>query len=277
MKDALVVSLLSLLPRNRLARLMGVLARTGFSTWFTRLFVAFYKVNLDEAVTPESGFKSLEQLFTRALKPGLRPIDPDPTVMVSPVDGRVAAVGTTVDGKIAIAPGRMLDIAALLGRPLTEAQTVTVLYLSPQDYHRVHTPLQCNATHWSYRAGTLWPVFPGAVQRVNNLFSKNERMIFSLPNENGPLDLVMVGAFGVGRISSDLTPVISNTGTKSAEGLLAPPTPLAAGAELGKFHLGSTVVLISPKGRWNMTINVGDIVRLGYQIAKPYSAASPPT
>ena len=277
MKDAIVVSLLSILPRNRLARLMGVLARTGLSVWFTRLFVAFYKVNLSEAVVPKNGFRSLEHLFTRALKPGLRPIDPDPTAMVSPVDGKVAAVGTTVDGKISLGSGRDLDIAALLGRQLQEEQTVAVIYLSPQDYHRVHTPLACNATHWSYRAGTLWPVFPGAVKRVNNLFSKNERMVFSLPNNNGPLDLVMVGAFGVGRISTALTSIITNTGTKSAEGSITPPTPLTAGAELGKFHLGSTVVLISPKGRWNMTINVGDIVRLGYQIAKPYSTGSPAT
>ena len=275
MKDALVVSILSLLPRNRLARLMGVFARTGISAWATRLFVAFYKVNLTEAVIPKNGFKSLEHLFTRELKHGARPIDPDPKVMVSPVDGKVAAVGITVAGKISLGSNQTLDIAALLGRQLQEEQTVTVIYLSPQDYHRVHTPLACNATHWSYRAGTLWPVFPGAVKRVSNLFSKNERMVFSLPNNNGPLDLVMVGAFGVGRISTKLTSVITNTGTKSAEGSLAPPIALTAGAELGKFHLGSTVVLISPKGRWNMTINVGDIVRLGYQIAKPFHTASP--
>lgn len=267
MKDALVVSLLSVLPRNRLARLMGVFARTGISQWFTRLFVAIYKVNMDEAIVPDGGFTSLEHLFTRALKPGVRPIDPDPTAMISPVDGQVAAVGTTKNGLIEVAPGRTLNVANLLGRELNGERSVAVIYLSPQDYHRVHTPLACHASRWFYRAGTLWPVFPGAVQRVDDLFAKNERMVFSLDSDNGPLDLVMVGAFGVGRISTGLTSVITNDGTPASEGLISPPVQMAAADEIGKFHLGSTVVLVAPTLRWSWTISVGDRTRLGQVIA----------
>ncbi len=267
MKDALIVSLLSIAPRKTGARGMGWLARTRASRLVTRAFVRAYGVNLSEATGAIEDYPTLEALFTRQLRPELRPIAAGPDAMVSPVDGRCAWAGRTTDGHIEIAPGRRLDLAALLGRPADGELDVAVLYLSPKDYHRVHVPREGLAYAWHYTPGTLWPVFPAAVRRVTNLFARNERLVVRTETAGGPLDLVLVGAFGVGRISLELSDVLTNTGGRAATVALEPPVPLARGALLGTFHLGSTVVLAAPPGRWMWTVSSGDVVRYGASIA----------
>ena len=143
-----------------------------------------------------------------------------------------------------------------------------MLYLSPKDYHRVHIPREGEATRWSYLPGTLWPVFPAAVRKVEGLFARNERMVVHTQTSQGPVDVVLVGAFGVGRISLGLTDLLSNTGAEATSGTLSPPAPLARGGELGMFHLGSTVILCTPRGRWAWSVQSGDTVRLGRAIAE---------
>ena len=268
MKDALIVSLLSILPRNRSAKAMGWLARTGVSRLFTGLFVWAYGVDLQEATGTLDDYPTLEALFTRTLKLGARPIDPNPFTLVSPVDGRCAAVGRTTNGCIEVAPGRLLDIADLLGDPIEGEVDAVVLYLSPTDYHRVHTPREGRITAFEYTPGTLWPVFPAAVRRVDNLFSRNERMAVHLESDAGPIEVVLVGAFGVGRIELVCCPVQSNTDADAFSQSLSAPIDLTRGAELGTFHLGSTVVLVTPPGRWNWVINPGEPVRLGRALAQ---------
>lgn len=265
MKDALIVSLLSLVPRNRGARFMGWMARTRASRLGTRLFVRVYGVDMDEAEPAE--YPSLEALFVRRLRPGARPIDPSPDALVSPADGRVAAVGTTRGGRIEVAPGRPLDVAALIGEPVVGERDVAVIYLSPKDYHRVHTPREGVASAWRYLPGTLWPVFPAAVRKVDNLFSKNERLVVRIDTDHGPLDAVLVGAFGVGRISSAVCPVISNTGERNPQADTC-AHPLERGGDLGVFHLGSTVVLVSPPGAWHYEVEAGQPVRMGARIGR---------
>ena len=268
MKDALIVSLLSLLPRNRSAAGVGWFARTGISRAFTGLFVWAYGVNLDEATGTLADYPTLESLFTRQLEQGARPVDPNPFSMVSPVDGRCAAVGQTVNGCIELAPGRLLDIADLLGETLDSEVDAAVLYLSPTDYHRVHTPREGQVTAFKYTPGTLWPVFPAAVRRVDNLFSRNERMVVHLESDAGPIEVVLVGAFGVGRIEIVCAELQSNTAASAHAETLSAPIHLTRGAELGTFHLGSTVVVVTPPGRWNWIINPGEPVRLGREIAQ---------
>jgi phosphatidylserine decarboxylase len=160
MKDALLVSALSLVPRNRGARAMGHVARSGPSRLLTRVFVWAYRVDLSEAERPLEDYSTLEALFTRRLRPGVRPVDPSPEALVSPVDGRCAFVGRTERGEISVAPDRTLSVPELLGQPLSQELDVVVLYLSPKDYHRVHVPREGTARSWSYVPGTLWPVFP---------------------------------------------------------------------------------------------------------------------
>lgn len=274
MKDALIVSALSLVPRNHGARAMGWLARTGASRLATGAFVRAYGVDLSEAEGSLADYPTLEALFTRRLRPGARPVDPDPDALVSPVDGTVAAVATTSRGRIEVAPGRDLAIADLLGEPVDGELDVAVLYLSPRDYHRVHVPREGTAVAWRYVPGTLWPVFPAAVRRVDGLFARNERLVFRFSDAAGPpWWAVMVGAFGVGRITSPLCAVTSNVGAAGSEAEITPARPVARGEELGTFHLGSTVVLAAPPGRWSWAIRPGDPARVGRVIAR--SAAAP--
>ena len=245
---------------------MGWFARSGASAWVTRAFVAAYGVDLEEATGDLADYPTLESLFTRQLRTGCRPIDDDPDAIVSPVDGRVALVGTTVAGCIEIAPGRPIDLAALLGTEPPGEQDVAVLYLSPKDYHRVHVPLEGRAVSWRYVPGTLWPVFPAAVRRVEHLFSRNERAIVRTQTAAGPLDIVLVGAFGVGRITLELCDLLTNCGGSSRSAELT--VDVSRGDLLGTFHLGSTVILCAPVGIWNWTVQVGDPVQYGRTIGK---------
>ncbi len=272
-KDALIVSLLSLVPRNRAAWLQGYLSRTPLSRWLCALFVRVYGLDMSEASRPLGEYATLEALFTRTLRPGARPIDATPEALVSPADGRVAATGITVDGRVEVAPGRRLDLRALLGAAGTGELDVLVIYLSPKDYHRVHVAREGRFHRWIYLPGTLWPVFPAAVRSIEDLFAKNERMVVEQQTDAGPLWTVLVGAFGVGRIEVTGVPILSNDGAAAASG--SADVSLERGAWLGTFHLGSTVVLAAPAGTWIPTVRPGDVVRVGREIARRGSEARP--
>lgn len=265
MRDALIVSALSVVPRRVAARMMGVAARTGVSVRAVRAFVATYGVDLSEAEHPLHAYPTLEALFTRRLKPGARPVDPAPAALVSPVDGTVAWVGRSVGGQIEVAPGRPLALEALCGERLDGEHDALVLYLSPRDYHRVHAPRDGRVVAWRYLPGTLWPVFPAAVRGVTGLFARNERVALTLTTDAGVVRVVLVGAFGVGRIETVATPLLTNTGAPPAEG--ACEVPVVRGGDLGVFHLGSTVVLVLPPGRWAPDVRVGEAVRMGGRVA----------
>jgi phosphatidylserine decarboxylase len=267
-KDAVIVSLLSLTPRKRGARTMGWFARTKASRMMVRMFVRMYGVDASEAEHPMSAYPTLEALFTRKLKAGARPIDTTPGGIVSPVDGVVAFVGRTTGGTVEVAPGRPTTIAHLLDEKLEGEQDCVVIYLSPKDYHRVHVPREGAVVRWRYVPGTLWPVFPAAVKRVKKLFEKNERVAVRFETEHGPLDVVLVGAFGVGRITLSFCDLVTNSGGKAAVAEPKPPARLGRGEELGVFHLGSTVVLVAPPGCWRFTVNKGDRVRVGESIGE---------
>lgn len=269
MKDALIVSMLSVVPRNRGARTMGWIARTRASRAMTRWFVRAYGVDLSEATGTLADYPTLESLFVRELKPGVRPVDPAPEAMVSPVDGAVASVGRTQGGRVTVAPGRSLSVADLLGEPIEGEQDAAVIYLSPKDYHRVHVPREGTVATWRYLPGTLWPVFPAAVRRVDGLFERNERVTVRIETTNGPLHAVLVGAFGVGRITLSFCDLVTNTAKRSPTIERPEPPPLLSrGAQLGVFHLGSTVILVAPPGRWSWTIQAGDRVRVGQRVAE---------
>lgn len=275
MRDAAIVTALSLVPRNTGARTMGWLARTGVSRWITRTFVRAYGVDMSEADGTLDDYPTLEALFTRTLKDGARPIDADAPI-VSPVDGTCAVVAPGAVGHIEVAPGRYLSIADLVGHAVDGPRDVVVLYLSPKDYHRVHVPREGTATAWRYLPGTLWPVFPAAVRKVDGLFARNERMVVHTETEVGPIDVVLVGAFGVGRITVSVTALVSNTRAAAAHGDLQPPVPIARGEELGIFHLGSTVILVTEPDRFVWTCAPGQPVRLGRPLAdRPAAVHSP--
>lgn len=268
MRDAAIVTALSLVPRRHGARSMGWFARTGMSRLVTRAFVSAYGVDLSEADGDLADYPTLEALFTRTLRDGARPIDDDPASVVSPVDGTCAAVARGATERIEVAPGRFLPLAELIGADIDGPRDVVVLYLSPKDYHRVHVPREGRATRWRYLPGTLWPVFPAAVRRIDGLFARNERMVVHTDTDVGPVDVVLVGAFGVGRISLSVTELVSNTGATACDASLSPAVELERGQELGVFHLGSTVILLTPPGVVEWTCAPGETVRLGRPIGR---------
>ena len=284
MKDALIVSLLSVVPKSPTARMMGRFTRLRLPRTFHRMlvgwFVRKYKVNLDECQGGIDDFPSLARFFIRELRPGVRPIDPDPDILTSPVDGRVHTFGRIEGGKFLQAEGMFGSVARLLGdgdsrlpadasflASRYEGGSFAIIYLSPQDYHRVHSPREGTLAAWRYLPGQLWPVFPAATRKIDGLFDKNERLVFILDTSLGKVAVAMIGAFGVGRMSTDLANVTTNTRKVAEEEILDAPRPIARGGELGRFEMGSTVVLLAEPGALDWTLERGAVVRLGRPIA----------
>lgn len=268
-KDALIVSALSLVPKNLVSRWMGAFGRTRFPAAIQRLllraYVRKYKPDLSECVGGIEDFDSLTAFFTRALRPGVRPVDSREDSIVSPVDGVCSVVGSVDAGRIPQAPGLDYAVGELLGGLAAPGVRYAVIYLSPKDYHRVHTPREGRVVRFRYLPGRLWPVFPAAVRRIPELFARNERLVSWLDTDVGPIAVVMVGAFGVGRIRAVFTDIIANTGAPAASG--PADHPIGRCGELGRFELGSTVVLVCPSTvEWE--IAVGDVVKLGARIGR---------
>ncbi len=285
MNDAFIVSALSLVPKNFAAARVGWFARlrlpTALHRAVVRWFARKYQVDLSECEGEIDDFDSLAQFFVRPLKPGVRPVDPAPDVVVSPVDAKVHTFGRIEGGRFLQAEGRPASVAELLGCTDPRLPGVTaaeaeryegghyaVLYLSPKDYHRVHTPLEGGVVGWRYLPGQLWPVFAAATAKVDELFGRNERLVFFLDTSFGRVAEVMVGAFGVGRMTTHITDLITNTGGKATDAPLAGALPVARAGELGRFELGSTVILLFEPGRIEWTVEPGQPVRLGRPIAR---------
>lgn len=273
MKDALIVTALSVIPKNAASRGMGHLARLRLPAWLHRFivrrFVAKYRVDLSECQGGIDDFPTLADFFVRALRPDARPVDPRPEVLVSPVDAVVHMVGQVRDGGYPQAEGRYASVAELVGQdaaPEWEGAPFAILYLSPRDYHRVHTPCAARVRALRYLPGQLWPVFPVATRKVEGLFGRNERLVFELETAFGPVVEAMIGAFGVGRMSTVVHPQVSNQGEEGRRIELDAELPRCA--ELGRFELGSTVILLLPPGRAEWTIQPGQPVRLGREIAR---------
>jgi len=273
MKDALIVHLLALLPRRRISRGMGFLARVRLFSVLNRLvlriYAWWYAVNLDEMEGSLSDYTSLDHFFTRALVEGARPVAPGLDVVVSPVDGRVLLVSPVEDSRVALPGGRHCDVSHLLGDVKLDGELdAAIIYLAPPDYHRVHYCCDGRILQASYQPGRLWPVFPGAVQRVPALFEKNERLVVSGVNRSGtPWASVMVGAFGVGRISTSFWNLVTNASWPGPS-VFEPSESLevSKGEEMGQFHLGSTVVLVFPRSSVDWRIVPGEKLRMGQEI-----------
>jgi phosphatidylserine decarboxylase len=272
--DSLVVSLLSVVPKNRGAALMGMGARLRLPQFAHRMllrwFVRKYQVDLSESEGSVDDFNSLAEFFIRRLKPGMRPIEEGDGILVSPADAKAHTFGCIENGQFLQADGRPASVAALVGAEHAErfeGGEFAVLYLAPPDYHRVHSPVEGTIASLDYRPGTLWPVFAAASRKVDELFGRNERLVFHMDTPAGRIATVMVGAFGVGRIGNEFDSRITNAGQPSGETPLDPAAPVARGGELGRFELGSTVILLCEPGRVKWELEPGQVTRVGRRIA----------
>jgi phosphatidylserine decarboxylase len=251
--DRLAVLPQYLLPKQALTRLAGRLAsaRAGASTTTAiRRFVARYGVNMAEAANPDiTSYASFNDFFTRALKPGARPLAQAP--LLCPVDGAISQFGRIDGERIFQAKGHDYTATALLGGDTALAAHFhgghfATLYLSPKDYHRIHMPCAGKLLRMVHVPGALFSVNPTTARGVPGLFARNERVVCVFDGARGPWVLVLVGATIVGSMATVW------------HGLVNPPRPgtlrewsyhgqdiqLAQGAEMGRFLLGSTVVML---------------------------------
>ncbi|WP_294337178.1 archaetidylserine decarboxylase [uncultured Sphingomonas sp.] len=258
MSDRLKVLLQHALPKQRLTTLAGRLAGARGGTMTTRVirwFVGKYAVDMTEAADPDVGsYKTFNDFFTRPLKPGLRPIAD--AAFVSPVDGAISQFGVIDDDRIVQAKGHRYTTTALVGGDAALAAqfrhgSFANLYLSPSDYHRLHMPCDGRLTRMIYVPGALFSVNPVTARGVAGLFARNERVVCVFESaEHGPFVMVLVGATIVGSMATAWHGVVNPRRTnRASEWSYADQNiVLKKGEEMGRFLLGSTVVMLFREG-----------------------------
>ncbi|MBP1933743.1 archaetidylserine decarboxylase [Ammoniphilus resinae] len=277
MKDWLLYQLMRCMPTHSLSRLVGKLARHSVSKAFIPIFAKKYKISLTESEKELNEFKSLTDFFTRRLKSEVRPISADPGSVVSPADGMIAAFGTISEGLLVQAKGVYFSVWDLLGISKEEAASFNggkfiTVYLSPKDYHRVHSPIKGYITKCSYIPGTLFPVNAFGVRAVKGLFAKNERLISYIDSEQmGMVAVVKVGATIVGsvRVAYHLGATTNVKAGVVHHESLPVGKPINLGEEIGYFEFGSTVILVFEQGQidWIDELTPGQPVKMGEKIA----------
>lgn len=276
MRDETYMTLIRLLPRSALSNVVGQLTRLQAPPQVhhaaIRWFAKRYQVALDDAEGRVEDYPTFGAFFTRKLKAGLRPIDSDPKAIVSPVDGAVSEAGTISDGRCVQAKGITFPLDKLLGDASAaqrfEGGTFATLYLSPRDYHRIHSPIEGKITGYTYLPGEFWPVNPASVRNVDALFAVNERLVTWLSTAIGEVAVVAVGATCVARIHAAYDAILTHAGRPEKTHRYGEPIALGRGEELGMFEMGSTVILLFEKGRvkWLENIKPAAAIKMGERI-----------
>jgi phosphatidylserine decarboxylase len=259
MSDRLAVLPQYLIPKQALTLLAGRIARAQGGALTTRLiawFVQRYQVNMAEALNPDvASYASFNDFFTRPLKPGARPLAQ--AELICPVDGAISQFGSIEGQQIFQAKGHQYSCTALVGGDAALAAQFdnghfATLYLSPRDYHRIHMPCEGRLLRMIYVPGDLFSVNPTTARGVPGLFARNERVVcvFERPNTQGQFVLVLVGATIVGSMATVWHGEINNprAGQLCDWHYEDQSIELKQGDEMGRFLLGSTVVLLFPKG-----------------------------
>jgi phosphatidylserine decarboxylase len=272
------VALQYLLPHRFLSRLVHWGTRWTWKPWknfLIRKVVAIYDVDLGEAETADlDAYPSFNAFFTRPLKAGARPLDPEPEAILSPADGCVSQAGAIDHGRIFQAKGFDFGTGELLGddaraAPFHDGSFATI-YLSPRDYHRVHMPLAGELVETLHVPGRIFGVAPFAVDTIPRLFARNERLVCHFENALGPFAVVLVGAMLVSGVSTvwdgvAIPPYASSIVRRNYRdrGIW-----LKRGAELGRFEMGSTVIVLLPArlGRISPQLAAGQHVKMGQKI-----------
>lgn len=264
-------TLQQLVPQQQLSKVAGRLAASRHpyvKRTFIRSFAKAYNVSLDEYERQSlNAYESFNDFFTRELKEDARPIDMTIHGIVSPADGIISQVGQIDDHKLLQAKGRYYDVGQLLadsedGRYFADGSFATV-YLAPSNYHRVHMPFAGTLTKTRYVPGTLFSVNNTTAANVPDLFARNERLVCLFNTEYGKAAVVMVGAMIVAGIETVATGKIARTDdVQEAEHNMS----LEKGDELGRFYLGSTAIVILPKGakaNWQDSMKANSVVKMG--------------
>ena len=266
-------SLVRYLPRRHVSALVGWLAAVRLPQTLARRLIDWYckhyGVETHELALDLSEFRSLAQFFVRDLKPAARA---QHAGLTSPCDGELRAAKEVRGAHVEQIKGITYSLAELLGSDRTAASfeggTCFNLYLSPRDYHQVHAPIDARIRNITYIPGTLWPVNDWATVNIPALFCRNERVVLELECTLGVIVLVMVGAFNVGSIRLTCADLITNRFERKTRNVpIAGQGVVVKGDKLGAFHLGSTVVLLTPAQTVRPVLESAK-VRLGQTIAE---------
>jgi phosphatidylserine decarboxylase len=254
MTDAFWAVVQRALPHRLVCRLIYKVSRSERQWLKSRLidwFARRYSVDMsDAAETNVDAYTTFNEFFARALKPDARPIDTDPASIVSPVDGRLTEFGQLRNGHLLQAKGCEYRLAELLAEPPDALAafvngTYATIYLAPHNYHRIHAPREGRLSKTKYVPGTRYTVNRWTVTRIDRLFCRNERAICTFDGPGGRMVVVMVGALNVSSIS---TPALGEIPSGRAhEWHAAKPESYAKGEEIGRFNLGSTVIVVFEK------------------------------
>lgn len=271
-----------LLPQHALSRLIGVLARahTG-RTLLMRAFIKRYGVDMSEAATQRlEDFENFNAFFTRALRPGCRPLDQAVDAVLCPADGSISQLGSIDGERIFQAKGHSYSVTELLGGDASLADAFTdgvfaTVYLSPRDYHRVHMPITGKLDAMIYVPGKLFSVNRSTAAHVPGLFARNERVVCLFETSIGPMAVVLVGAMIVAAIETVWSGQVCPGSTQTPFRVQnyreqSPRLEFAAGAEMGRFKLGSTAIVLFPRGAVELdpSLQADSPVRMGQLLAR---------
>ena len=267
-----------ILPQHFLSRIVYALMRSEV-TWVKNALIHLISriagINADEALSPDpADYVSFNAWFTRALKPGARTFDPDQQSFMSPCDGRISETGSLLENRILQAKGKDYSLQGLLANdPVCSRLTggyFSTIYLSPKDYHRIHMPLSGHLQRMIHVPGRLFSVAPYTARHVPRLFARNERVVAIFETDSGPLVMVLVGAMLVSSTETvwagEVTPNKNkgvNVKDYSDENI-----SLGRGDEMGRFNMGSTVILLMPPGALKVLedLGSGDSVKVGQKL-----------
>jgi phosphatidylserine decarboxylase len=284
----LFITLQRLLPARILGWLTHRLSRSRLcKDVLIRAFVRLYQVDISEAEQPvPSGYPDFNAFFTRALKPGARPTDPDPAAIVSPADGVIQQFGQIEGEQMLQVKGMTYSLTELFAETSDAVACYAngaflTVYLAPHNYHRVHMPLAGRVRAMTHVPGSLWSVNAVTVRRIRQLFARNERLICHCVAPWGPFAVILVGALNVGGIATswagEVLPRRSRQPQRWDYGRDAAGLNLERGALLGQFNLGSTVILTVPKDSvlWRPGLAPGAAVRVGQRLGRCLGLEAP--
>jgi len=283
LRARLFVAMQYLLPQHFLSRQVHRLARSRVKPVKNALigsFVRHFRPDMSEAADREPlDYPSFNAFFTRSLQPGSRPCDPDPRALASPVDGTVSQIGR-IDGLALLqAKGHHYSLEALLGGPSAWVDRLAggsfaTLYLAPYNYHRIHMPAAASLRRAWFIPGKLFSVNAATAAAVPGLFARNERVVCAFEEGTFAFALALVGALFVGSIATvwhgDVTPCSPRRATELPLDTGRASLRLERAAELGRFNMGSTVILLLPPGaaEWLPGLQPGSPVRVGQTLAR---------
>jgi phosphatidylserine decarboxylase len=274
-----------MVPQKALSRIVRAATRWTWRPWKDFLIdrvLNAYRVDMSEAAQPDPrAYPSFNAFFTRALREGARRAEGGSEAIVSPADGRISQSGRVEDGRILQAKGRAYTVAELLGDTESAAPYrnggFATIYLSPRDYHRVHMPLEGELVRTVHVPGRLFSVAPGPVAEIPRLFARNERLVCHFSGTHGPFAVVLVGAMLVSGISTvwsgaEVPPYARAVVRRDWRGR---GLRLARLAEMARFEMGSTVIVLVPAGRFDPVLAAETPVRVGQRLGHLSSADNP--